>query len=324
VALVYDAALASTHLPSARVALEAAGFRVVSIAVPSGEESKSLDGLSALYDALSAARLDRRTTLVALGGGVTGDLAGFAAATYLRGIDFVQVPTTLLAQVDSSVGGKTGIDLPGGKNLVGAFYQPQLVLIDLDTLQTLPEAEYRAGLAEVVKYGVIADAPFFSWLEANREAILRHEPEETAQLIARCCEIKAAVVGQDEREAGLRAILNYGHTVGHAVEAAAGFGWYRHGEAVSIGMTAAGTLSESLTGLRAGERIRIETLLSDFGLPTRVREPLPTDALLAAMRLDKKALDGELQFVLASAVGSVAVRPVGESEVREAISTIQP
>lgn len=323
-ALVQDENVAPRYGEAARRSLEAAGYRVAPIVVPPGETSKSLSRLGELYAALSAAGLDRDSAVVALGGGVVGDLAGFAAATYLRGVPFVQVPTTLLAQVDASVGGKTAIDLPAGKNLAGAFHQPSLVLIDLETLATLPEPEYRSGLAEIVKYGVIADREFFEYLELNREPLLAHYPDRLEHVVARSCQIKADVVGVDERESGLRAILNYGHTVGHAIEAVAGYGAYLHGEAIAIGMAAAGRLSESAGWLPAADAARIERLLEGFGLPLRLREPLPEDALLAAMRLDKKSRGGELRFILAREIGRVELAPVSEAEVREVLQTIHP
>ncbi|HTE17991.1 MAG TPA: 3-dehydroquinate synthase [Armatimonadota bacterium] len=321
VALIQDAEAGRRYGARARQSLEAAGFAVTSIDVPSGEQSKSLGELGRLYEALSAAGLDRRSAIVALGGGVVGDLAGFAAATYLRGIAFVQAPTTLLAQVDASVGGKTAIDLAAGKNLAGAFHQPRLVLIDPATLATLPEAEYRAGLAEVLKYGVIADAGFFEYQEAHTEAILGRQPEPLAHLIGRSCEIKAEVVGEDERESGRRAILNFGHTVGHAVEA---LGGYIHGEAVAIGMVAATALSQRLVGLPRRDAERIHTLIAAYGLPTRLRVPLPADALLNTMRVDKKTLGGELRFVLARRIGTVEVAPVDEPTARAALQSIEP
>lgn len=262
--------------------------------------------------------------MVALGGGVVGDLAGFAAATYLRGLPFVQCPTTLLAQVDASVGGKTAIDLPAGKNLAGAFHQPSLVLIDLDTLETLPERELRAGMAEVIKYGVIDDPELLSYVESNREALLAHQSEEMTHVIARCCEIKAEVVGEDERESGRRAILNYGHTVGHAVEAVAGYGRYLHGEAVAIGMAAAGRLSRLWGGWSETEETRVNQALRAYGLPIRIEAPLPEEALISAMRLDKKTRGGEFCFVLARRLGEVATAPISEAEAREALAVIEP
>jgi 3-dehydroquinate synthase len=236
----------------------------------------------------------------------------------------VQVPTTLLAQVDSSVGGKTGIDLPAGKNLVGAFHQPRLVMADLDTLATLPARDFVAGLAEVIKYGIISDAELFAYLELNREAALRHQPDVLAHLVARSCEIKADVVGKDEREAGLRAILNYGHTIGHAVEAAAGYGRYLHGEAIAIGTAAANWLSTRVGWLPAGVADRITGLLAAYGLPVRLEEPLANEEVLAAMRLDKKTLDGVFQFVLARGIGEVGMQPLSVALVVEALGQIVP
>ena len=324
IALVQDSQVAGNYGVRALKSLEDAGYRTATVQVPSGEASKSLEQLSALYDAFARARLDRRSVVVALGGGVVGDLAGFAAASYLRGIDFVQVPTTLLAQVDSSVGGKTGIDLLSGKNLVGAFHQPRLVIADLDTLATLPIRDYVAGLAEVIKYGIIADAELFAYLELNREGALRHHPDVLAHLVARSCEIKADVVGKDEREAGLRAILNYGHTIGHAVEAAAGYGRYLHGEAIAIGTAAANWLSTRVGWLPAEVAARITGLLAAYGLPIRLEEPLDHQEILAAMRLDKKTVDGVFQFVLARGMGEVGMLSVSEALVLEALREIEP
>jgi 3-dehydroquinate synthase len=324
IALVRDSGLPAAYGERARASLEGAGFKVAPVTVPEGERSKSLAALQELYGAFAAAALDRGSAVVALGGGVVGDLAGFAAATYLRGIAFVQVPTTLLAQVDASVGGKTGIDLPAGKNLVGAFHQPRLVLADLGTLATLPETEFRSGLAEVVKYGVIADPELFAFLEGKREAVLGRRPEALERIVARSCEIKADIVTQDERESGLRAVLNYGHTVGHAVEAVAGYGRYLHGEAVAIGMAAAGALARAQGRLSAPDAERIEALLQALGLPVRLRAPLAAEALLAAMRLDKKARGGELRFVLARSIGEVELAAVPAEEVARALQAVQP
>ncbi|MFN3648097.1 MAG: 3-dehydroquinate synthase [Armatimonadota bacterium] len=323
-ALVQDAAVAPLYGARAAESLRRAGYAVMEVVVPSGEASKSLAQLGELYREFAGARLDRRAAVVALGGGVVGDLAGFAAASYLRGIELVQVPTTLLSQVDSSVGGKTGIDLPEGKNLVGAFHQPALVVADLATLETLPEREYVAGLAEIVKYGVIADSQLFRYLEENREAISGHYSHSLEHLVERSCQIKAEVVGQDERESGLREILNYGHTVGHAVEAVAGYGRYAHGEAVAIGMVAAGRLSRARGWLAPGDEQRIRVLLEAFGLPVGLHEPLPREALLAAMRLDKKTRGSELRFVLARGIGRVETAAVPEAEVTTALDAIWP
>jgi 3-dehydroquinate synthase len=323
-AVVCDSAVAGAYLPKTLASLKAAGYRAVSIIVPSGEGSKCLAQLGELYDAFAQAGLDRGSAVVALGGGVVGDLAGFAAATLLRGLPVALVPTTLLAQVDAAIGGKTAIDLPAGKNLAGTFHQPSLVLIDLNTLDTLPERELRAGMAEVIKYGVIDDPELLSYVESNREAILAHQPEEMTHVIARCCEIKAAVVGEDERESGKRAILNFGHTIGHAIEAVAGYGHYLHGEAVAIGMAAAGRLSRLHGGWSDTEEARVNHALTVYGLPTRLEAPLPEEALLAAMRLDKKTRDGEFRFVLAKRLGEVSTIPVSEAEAREALKVIAP
>lgn len=324
VALVQDAAVARPYGARVEASLRSAGYAVVTVSVPSGEASKCLDQLGRLYHAFSAARLDRGSAVVALGGGVVGDLAGFAAATYLRGIDLVQIPTTLLAQVDSSVGGKTAIDLPSGKNLVGSFHQPRFVLVDLDTLDTLPDREFRSGLAEVIKYGIIADPAFFTFLELNRQSILDHQSDSLEHIVARSCEIKAAVVGKDERESGLRAILNYGHTLGHAVEAVAGYGRYLHGEAIAIGTAAAGWLSQRVGWLAEEPKGRIDALMAAYGLPIRADERLDPGAVVTAMRLDKKTRGGILKFVLAREIGRVEVTDVSEDDALAALETIQP
>jgi 3-dehydroquinate synthase len=257
-------------------------------------------------DQLAAQRLERRSLLIALGGGVVGDLAGFAAAAFLRGIAFVQVPTTLLAQVDSSVGGKVGVNLKAGKNLVGAFHQPRLVLCDLDTLRTLPEREYRAGLAEVIKYGIIYDRAFFGRLERDVKRLLAREARTLEFVVARCCQIKAEVVAEDETESGRRAILNFGHTVGHALEAISRYGRYLHGEAISIGQVIAARLSHEELGLPQPEVDRIRALFRQCGLPTQVRlTRSELDRLLATMQVDKKVVHGEVKFVLAKRIGHV-------------------
>ena len=283
-----------------------AGFSPSVATLPPGEQTKCGDRVFSLYSECIKAGLDRKSFVVALGGGVVGDLAGYVAASFLRGIPFVQVPTSLLAMVDSSVGGKTGINIPEGKNLVGAFYQPQLVLADLDTLKTLPPREYAAGLAEVVKYGIIYDAPFFQTLEENLEGLADvNNAELLAKMVGRSCEVKAEVVAQDEREGGLRAILNFGHTVGHAIEKVAGYGEYVHGEAVAIGSVYAARASVELTGLSAADAERIEKIFIDLNLP--VRAPgLEWSALREALSVDKKTIGGMPKFVLASEIGSVS------------------
>ena len=305
-AIISDSHVAPRFAKAARRSLDNAGFEAVLVTITAGEKSKSLKCVQACYDRLAAHRLERKSFIVALGGGVVGDLAGFVAATYLRGIPFVQVPTTLLAQVDSSVGGKVGVNLRAGKNLVGAFHQPRLVLCDLDTLRTLPAREYRAGLAEVIKYGIIYDAALFAQLEHDMAKLLARDSKVLASVVARCCEIKAEVVGQDETETGLRAILNFGHTIGHAIENISGYGEFLHGEAISIGQVAAANLSTHLTGLSDRDAVRIWNLFRHAGLPTRIQlNSTGQKRLIRAMRLDKKVTAGELKFVLAERIGKV-------------------
>jgi 3-dehydroquinate synthase len=287
--------------------LEAAGFSPSIVTLSPGEQTKCGDQVFELYSECIRAGLDRQSFVVALGGGVMGDLAGFVAATYLRGIPFVQVPTSLLAMVDSSVGGKTGINIPAGKNLVGAFYQPQLVLADLATLKTLPPREYAAGLAEVVKYGIIYDAPFFQTLEENVDGLA--DVSNTgllAKMVGRSCEVKADVVAQDECESGLRAILNFGHTVGHAVEKVAGYGKYVHGEGVSIGSVYAARASVALTGLSQDDCDRIENVFRALGLPLNAPEYHWPD-LRKALSVDKKTIGGMPKFVLVSGIGTSSI-----------------
>jgi 3-dehydroquinate synthase len=283
-----------------------AGFSPVLVTVAAGESAKNLRTVASCYDQLAAHRLERKAFIIALGGGVIGDLAGFVAATYLRGIPFVQVPTTLLAQVDSSVGGKTGVNLRAGKNLVGAFYQPRLVLCDTDTLKTLPAREFRAGLAEVIKYGIIYDARLFAVLEQGLGRIMRLDEKSLVPIIARCCEIKAEVVSQDETETGLRAILNFGHTIGHAIENSFGYGKFLHGEAISIGQVIAARLSEMVLGMPRADVERIESLFGQAGLPTHIQLNASRHRrLFDAMRLDKKTSGGEVRFVLSRKIGEV-------------------
>ena len=287
--------------------LAKAGFAPALVILNPGEATKTPKAAAACYDRLAEHRLERSSFIVALGGGVVGDLAGFVAATYLRGVMFVQVPTTLLAQVDSSVGGKVGVNLKAGKNLVGAFHQPRLVLCDLETLRTLPEREFRAGLAEVIKYGVIFDADFFARLERDLPRLLRRETKPLGDIVARCCAIKAEIVGEDETESGLRQILNFGHTIGHALEAVSGYGRHLHGEAIAIGQTLAARLSASLAGLPRQDAGRIQQLLARAGLPTGVRLSASRKRkLFQAMKLDKKVSGGEIKFVLARRIGKVA------------------
>ena len=282
------------------------GRRVQSMVLPDGESYKTLDSISRIIDALVEARMNRDAAVIALGGGVVGDMAGFAAAAYQRGIDYVQIPTTLLAQVDSSVGGKTGVNHPKAKNMIGAFHQPRCVIADTETLATLPEREYKAGLAEVVKYGLIYDAEFFAWLEKNCDALATREDRAVMHAIKRSCEVKAEVVGVDEREQGLRAILNLGHTFGHAIETATGYGTWLHGEAVAAGMVMAADLSERLGWLPAADRARALELLTRLGLP--VQPPrIGADRALQLMGMDKKVLEGKLRLVLLRQLGKADV-----------------
>ncbi len=298
--------------------------RVLQVALPDGEQHKDWATLSRIFDALLSAGCDRRTVLYALGGGVVGDIAGFAAACYMRGVPFVQVPTTLLAQVDSSVGGKTAINHPLGKNMVGAFYQPARVICDLDLLDSLPPRELAAGLAEVIKYGPIADPDFLDWIEANLDALLAHDKPALAHAVQRSCEIKAWVVGQDEREGGLRAVLNFGHTFGHAIETGLGYGAWLHGEAVACGMVLAADLSARLGLADAALVPRLQRLLQRAGLPIAA-PAMPIARWLELMRLDKKAEAGEIRFVLidsgAAAAGIRAVTaPAPDALVAEVIA----
>jgi len=322
-AVITDANVGRHFAKAALKSLSASGFEPVLITVPAGEKSKRLAIVEKCHDQLAAHRLERKSFIVALGGGVVGDLAGFVAATYLRGIPFVQVPTTLLAQVDSSVGGKTGVNLKAGKNLIGAFYQPRLVLCDLDALKKLPKREYISGLAEVIKYGVIYDAILFAQLERNLPKLLQRDEATLMAVIAHCCEIKAEVVGQDETESGLRAILNFGHTIGHAIENSSGYGKFLHGEAIAIGQVAAAKLSHELLGLPSGELERIKKLFVRAGLPVKIRlDTARRKKLFAAMKLDKKVNAGEIKFVLAQKIGKVIWNQrVAENLIGRALDT---
>lgn len=318
--VITNEVVAPLYLERFAAALRSAGIAVSELVLPDGEIHKDWTSLNAIYDALLAGGAERSTTLIALGGGVTGDLAGFAAATYQRGVPFIQVPTTLLAQVDSSVGGKTGINHPLGKNMIGAFHQPRLVLADLDTLMTLPERELRAGLAEVIKYGLIRDPEFLAWLEANLELLLARDLDALAWAVERSCLDKAEVVAADEREAGLRAILNLGHSFGHAIEAGAGYGVWLHGEAVAAGTMMAAELSRRLGWIGAAEVSRIESLFRRAGLP--VRGPaLGVERYLELMRHDKKMEGGRLRLVLLERPGEARIHAgAPEVEIRAAIS----
>jgi 3-dehydroquinate synthase len=318
--VITDANVGGLYADALQSALSAAGFETELLSVSAGEASKSLRQVDRIFEKLPSMRMDRQSFVIALGGGVIGDLAGFVAATYLRGLAFIQVPTTLLAQVDSSVGGKVGVNLPQGKNMVGAFYQPRIVLADTDALATLPQRELRAGFAEVIKHGAIADAEFFDWLEQNYRRVLELDAEAVAYAVRRCCEIKADVVSRDEREAGQRAILNFGHTVGHAMEALTEYVGLLHGEAIAIGMCCAVLLSVKRAGLSPSEAARVKELVDTCGLPTRLGEKLSADQLFAAMRLDKKARGGKLRFVLLKHLGDACVSDaVTDEDAREVL-----
>ncbi|NMC27488.1 MAG: 3-dehydroquinate synthase [Syntrophomonadaceae bacterium] len=292
-----------------------AGFQAEPAIIPGGEDCKNLATCTLIYEQMVTDGLDRGSTVFALGGGIVGDVAGFVAATYMRGIPYIQIPTTLLAQVDSSVGGKTGVNLPLGKNLVGAFHQPSLVFVEVDFLDTLPQREYLTGLAEVIKYGIIWDRQFFIYLEENLARIKAQDKDCLQYIISRCCEIKAQVVAQDETEKGVRAMLNLGHTFGHALEALTLYERYTHGEAVAIGTICAARLSQSLGLLSASEVSRIEQLIEAVGLPTRF-ENLDPQAIIAQMYRDKKQVGGRLQLVLPATVGQCRiVDQVPESQI---------
>ncbi len=323
-AVITDSNVAPLYLARLRRALEATGAQVAEIVVPAGEDSKSWQILDRVFDQLLAARCDRETLVVALGGGVVGDLAGFAAAVYQRGVPFVQVPTTLLAQVDSSVGGKTAINHARGKNMIGAFYQPRAVVADVATLGSLSERELRAGLAEVIKHGLILDEPFTAWLEANMERLLKRDAEALGQAVKRCCEIKAGVVAVDERESGVRALLNFGHTFGHAIETGQGYGSWLHGEAVAAGMTMAAELSAHAGLLSVADLRRVHDLIKRAGLPVQGPAMAP-ERYLELMAVDKKAARGRVRFVLLESIGRARLRgDLDEAWVRASIAARSP
>ncbi|HRI12926.1 MAG TPA: 3-dehydroquinate synthase [Verrucomicrobiota bacterium] len=323
--IITDANVGPKYADAAMRALKMAGFVPSVVTVPAGESAKSLKVLGECYDQLAMKRVERRSFVIALGGGCVGDLAGFVAASYLRGIAYVQVATTLLAQVDSSVGGKVGINLKSGKNLVGAFHQPRAVLCDLDTLTTLPDREFRAGLAEVVKYGIIKDAELFKRLERELDKVLQRDPITLSTVIARCCTLKAEIVAADEFETtGARAILNFGHTIGHGIEAISGYHEFIHGEAVSLGTVAAARLSARLLALSDEEATRIRDLLKRIGLPVSLKlSAKKRDALFDAMRLDKKVSAGEVKFVLTKLIGdAVAGQRVADSDIQATLNLL--
>jgi len=318
-AIVTNQVVAPLYLDKVKRALVAAGARHTAIIVPDGEQTKSWQTLHQIFDALLGARCGRDTLIVALGGGVVGDLAGFAAAVYQRGVPFVQVPTTLLAQVDSSVGGKTAINHALGKNMIGAFHQPRAVISDVATLDSLPERELRSGIAEVIKHGFALDAGFVEWLESNIEKILKKDRAALAHAVRRSCELKARIVAEDERESGARALLNFGHTFGHAIEAGTGYGAWLHGEAVAAGMVMAAELSLLMGHLKKTEVGRVRDLLKRAGLPA-AGPALAPERLIELMALDKKAAKGRTRFVVLEALGRAALRAdIDEAAVRGAI-----
>ena len=307
IALISNPTVYGFYGKEVSAAIRASGHDLIEVLIPDGEEYKSLADTEKIYEALLKAKLDRKSALIALGGGVIGDITGFAASTYMRGIDFIQVPTTLLAQVDSSVGGKTGVNHPLGKNMIGAFWQPRLVWIDTATLDTLPRREFLSGLGEVIKYGVIWDENFFAYLETNRDKILKLDPTALTYIIRRSCEIKAEVVSKDERESGLRAILNYGHTIGHAIETITGYKKYLHGEAVAIGMHMEAKLSHQVGLIDKKAVARIKALIDSYDLPSEIPDEIEMDDLLEKMQIDKKTVAGKMHFVLPEKVGSVKI-----------------
>ncbi len=317
VCVVTNETIAPVYLDQVLAALE--GLAVSTVVLPDGEQHKNLTVLNQIFDTLLGDRHDRGTCLLALGGGVVGDMTGFAAACYQRGVDFMQVPTTLLAQVDSSVGGKTGVNHALGKNMIGAFHQPNTVVIDVDVLASLPAREYSAGMAEVIKYGLINDAPFYSWLEENTGALMARQQDVLVEAIYRSCANKAAVVADDERESGRRAILNFGHTFGHAIETATDYGTWLHGEAVAMGMVIAMDLSCRAFGLPVAELDRLKALLARAGLPA-VAPRIPPERYQELMSLDKKVQNGQLRLVLLKSIGgAVVTADAALSQVSESI-----
>lgn len=319
-AIITNTTIAPLYLRALQRELAAHDVETFAVVLPDGEQYKNWETLNLIFDALLEHRCERTTPLIALGGGVIGDLTGFAAASYLRGVPFIQIPTTLLAQVDSSVGGKTGINHPLGKNMIGAFYQPRMVLTDTETLSTLPDRELRAGLAEVIKYGLIYDAAFFGWLESHIEQLLARDTAALKYAIRRSCEVKAEIVSLDERESGVRALLNLGHTFGHAIENAMGYGAWLHGEAVAAGMVMAADLSHRLQQITAQDVERIQVLFERAGLPVRGPNLTP-ERYLESMQLDKKVQSGQIRFVLLNSIGKASINDtVPSALLRETLS----
>ncbi len=316
VLIVSNVTVAPLYLDKVQKSLD--GFTCETVVLPDGEEYKNLETLNNIFDALLEKRFERKCTIVALGGGVIGDMAGFAAACYQRGVPFIQIPTTLLAQVDSSVGGKTGVNHPLGKNMIGAFYQPCCVIADTNTLNTLDDRQFCAGIAEVIKYGLIRDLPFLEWLEQNMDSLLHREPEALAYAIKRSCENKADVVAADEKEVGMRATLNLGHTFGHAIEAATGYGKWLHGEAVGTGMLMAADLSHRMGMLSSDDVQRVDNLIDHARLPTRAPANMDYQAFMKYMSVDKKVEAGEIRFVLLKSIGEAIITSEYDSKLLEA------
>lgn len=308
IAIISNPAVFNLYGKKVLTSMKKAGFDVKTVIIPDGEKYKDINTVQKIYGELLKHRLDRKSALIALGGGVIGDITGFVASTYMRGIDYIQIPTTLLAQVDSSVGGKTGVNHKLGKNMVGTFYQPKLVWIDIDTLKTLPKRELVAGLSEVIKYGVIRDKKLFDFLEDNMRKISYLDKNALHHIIKHSCEIKAEVVSKDEREAGLRAILNYGHTIGHAIETVTGYKKFLHGEGVAIGMHLEAKIAEIMGFLKIHDVLRIKALINSYGLPSEMPKNLNINYLMSSMKLDKKAVAGELKFILPERIGRVRIK----------------
>lgn len=321
VCIVTNEIIAPLYL-SSMVSMLSSHYQVDTVVLPDGEQYKTQDTVMKIYDCLLEKKHNRTTTIIALGGGVVGDMSGFAAASYQRGVNFIQVPTTLLSQVDSSVGGKTGVNHPLGKNMIGAFHQPQAVIIDIDVLKTLPTREFSAGIAEVVKYGLINDLEFYEWLEANMSALLALDHDVLIESILRSCQNKADVVSQDERESGIRAILNLGHTFGHAIESSQGYGVWLHGEAVAIGMVLAIKLSSIVGWVDEREVERLYHLLSLAKLPVSVPEGMSDQQFLELMAVDKKVVDGSLRLVLLEKMGqAIVTSDIKQSDILQAIQS---
>ena len=325
IAIVSNPTVFSLYGECVSASVKKAGFDLLTVTIPDGEEYKDLLWVEHIYDELLKHKLDRSSALIALGGGVIGDITGFAASTYMRGISCIQVPTTLLAQVDSSVGGKTGVNHKLGKNMIGTFWQPRLVWIDIATLKTLLRRELLAGLAEVIKYGIIYDEKLFEFLEVNREKILNLDSNALTFIIKRSCEIKADVVSKDERESGLRSILNYGHTIGHAIETVTGYTRFLHGEAVAIGMCLEARLSQMINLIDKDQVSKIKAIIDSYGLPSEMPPDLDVNYIFSSMQLDKKAVAGELKFILPEKIGRVRIyKGVTEKSLRKLFEILIP